>query len=164
MEIKLSCVNFYVEDVVKTLKFYSDAFGLATAINEEKIFGEVAVGENKLSFCAKKYHKIDKDSEYKSEPQKLQIPDSTLDGIIGKGALTEVVKAMYKERVAPPPPAPPSQSIVFEVENVDACFETAIAKGAQPYNKPYDTPWGQTFATIADPNGFIIVLSSKLKK
>jgi catechol 2,3-dioxygenase-like lactoylglutathione lyase family enzyme len=38
-------------------------------------------------------------------------------------------------------------------EEVDALFEKVTAAGHQGPLKPYDAPWGQRYATVADPDG-----------
>lgn len=57
--------------------------------------------------------------------------------------------------------APPSTSdsrlaLAFGVDSpqeVDALFETVTAAGHEGPLKPYDAPWGQRYATVADPDG-----------
>jgi catechol 2,3-dioxygenase-like lactoylglutathione lyase family enzyme len=57
--------------------------------------------------------------------------------------------------------APPSSSdsrlaLALGVESraeVDALFEKVIAAGHSGPLKPYDAPWGQRYATVADPDG-----------
>ena len=57
--------------------------------------------------------------------------------------------------------APPSSSdsrlaLAFGVGapgEVDALFEKVTAAGHSGLLKPYDAPWGQRYATVADPDG-----------
>ncbi len=57
--------------------------------------------------------------------------------------------------------APPSSSDsrlalafgVGSVAEVDALFEKLTAAGHAGLLKPYDAPWGQRYATVADPDG-----------
>jgi catechol 2,3-dioxygenase-like lactoylglutathione lyase family enzyme len=42
---------------------------------------------------------------------------------------------------------------VASPEEVDALFEKVTAAGHAGPLKPYDAPWGQPYATVADPDG-----------
>lgn len=67
--------------------------------------------------------------------------------------------------------APPSSSasrlaLAFGVdspEKVDALFEKVTAAGHPGPLKPYDAPWGQRYATVADPDGNWVDLFAPLK-
>lgn len=49
--MKLGYTLFYVDDVEKTMTFYSKAFGLESGfLHESKQYGEMATGETKLGF------------------------------------------------------------------------------------------------------------------
>ena len=48
-------------------------------------------------------------------------------------------------------------------EQVDALFEKATAAGHEGRLKPYDAPWGQRYATVADPDGNWVDLFAPLK-
>lgn len=49
--MKLGYTLFYVDDVEKTMMFYSKAFGLEIGfLHESKQYGEMATGETKLGF------------------------------------------------------------------------------------------------------------------
>ncbi len=49
--MKLGYTLFYVDDVEKTMKFYSQAFGLeAGFLHESNQYGEMATGETKVGF------------------------------------------------------------------------------------------------------------------
>jgi uncharacterized glyoxalase superfamily protein PhnB len=56
-----------------------------------------------------------------------------------------------------PPASPASRlALAFGVEtaaNVDALFDKVTAAGHSGPLKPYDAPWGQRYATVADPDG-----------
>jgi catechol 2,3-dioxygenase-like lactoylglutathione lyase family enzyme len=56
-----------------------------------------------------------------------------------------------------PPSSPDSWlALAFGVDSaaqVDALFETVISAGHAGPLKPYDAPWGQRYATVADPDG-----------
>jgi len=48
-------------------------------------------------------------------------------------------------------------AIAFELgvpAAVDAMFERLTAAGHPGTLKPYDAPWGQRYATVADPDGY----------
>ena len=48
-------------------------------------------------------------------------------------------------------------------EQVDALFEKVTAAGHEGPLKPYDAPWGQRYATVADPDGNWVDLFAPLK-
>ena len=48
-------------------------------------------------------------------------------------------------------------------EEVDALFEKVTAAGYEGPLKPYDAPWGQRYATVADPDGNWVDLFAPLK-
>lgn len=51
--MKLGYVIHYVDDVVKTMKFYEDAFGLKRKmIHESKEYGEMKTGDTILAFAS----------------------------------------------------------------------------------------------------------------
>ncbi len=56
-----------------------------------------------------------------------------------------------------PPPSPGGRlAMAFGVASpakVDALFEKITAAGHPGLLKPYDAPWGQRYATVADPDG-----------
>jgi catechol 2,3-dioxygenase-like lactoylglutathione lyase family enzyme len=56
-----------------------------------------------------------------------------------------------------PPASPASRlALAFGVEtaaDVDALFEKVTAAGHAGPLTPYDAPWGQRYATVADPDG-----------
>jgi catechol 2,3-dioxygenase-like lactoylglutathione lyase family enzyme len=56
-----------------------------------------------------------------------------------------------------PPSSPDSRlALAFGVDapaEVDALFEKVTAAGFSGLLKPYDAPWGQRYATVADPDG-----------
>ena len=57
---------------------------------------------------------------------------------------------------APPSSTDSRLALAFGVgtpAEVDALFETLIEAGHPGLLKPYDAPWGQRYATVADPDG-----------
>jgi catechol 2,3-dioxygenase-like lactoylglutathione lyase family enzyme len=67
--------------------------------------------------------------------------------------------------------APPSTSAsrlalalgVDSPQQVDELFEKVTAAGHQGPLEPYDAPWGQRYATVADPDGNWVDLFAPLK-
>jgi len=56
------------------------------------------------------------------------------------------------------PPASPASRLALAVgvetpAHVDALFDKMTAAGHAGPLKPYDAPWGQRYATVADPDG-----------
>jgi uncharacterized glyoxalase superfamily protein PhnB len=52
---------------------------------------------------------------------------------------------------------------VTSPDEVDALFEKVTAAGHEGPLKPYDAPWGQRYATVADPDGNWVDLFAPLK-
>jgi catechol 2,3-dioxygenase-like lactoylglutathione lyase family enzyme len=52
---------------------------------------------------------------------------------------------------------------VTSPDGVDALFEKVTAAGHAGPLKPYDAPWGQRYATVADPDGNWVDLFAPLK-
>jgi uncharacterized glyoxalase superfamily protein PhnB len=48
-------------------------------------------------------------------------------------------------------------------QQVDALFEKVTAEGHEGPLQPYDAPWGQRYATVADPDGNWVDLFAPLK-
>ena len=57
--------------------------------------------------------------------------------------------------VAPPAGAPPSSSVMVYVQDVDAIFNKAIAKGAKGTMPPMDMFWGDRYGKFIDPFGHL---------
>jgi len=56
----------------------------------------------------------------------------------------------------PPSSADSRLALAFGVDTpaeVDALYEKVTAAGSSGVLKPYDAPWGQRYATVADPDG-----------
>jgi uncharacterized glyoxalase superfamily protein PhnB len=57
---------------------------------------------------------------------------------------------------APPTTSTSRLALAFGVDSpddVDSLFEKVTAAGHEGPLKPYDAPWGQRYATVADPDG-----------
>jgi catechol 2,3-dioxygenase-like lactoylglutathione lyase family enzyme len=66
-----------------------------------------------------------------------------------------------------PPSSPDSRlALAFGVDSpakVDALFEKVTGAGHRGPLKPYDAPWGQRYATVADPDGNWVDLFAPLE-
>jgi catechol 2,3-dioxygenase-like lactoylglutathione lyase family enzyme len=93
----------------------------------------------------------------------LPVPDS--DGphvaveLPGGNALSfdneETIVAMHPNW-APPSSSEPRLALAFGASTageVDALYEKITAAGYSGLLQPYDAPWGQRYATVADPDG-----------
>lgn len=45
---------------------------------------------------------------------------------------------------------------------VDAVFEKLVEAGYMGYNEPWNTPWGQRFARVSDPDGNVVNFFAEL--
>jgi catechol 2,3-dioxygenase-like lactoylglutathione lyase family enzyme len=66
----------------------------------------------------------------------------------------------------PPDSSSRGQALAFGVdspEGVDELFEKITAAGHPATLPPYDAPWGQRYATVADPDGNWVDLFAPLK-
>ena len=57
----------------------------------------------------------------------------------------------------------PTFEIAFESEDVTADLARAIEAGATLVQDARDEPWGQTTSYIADPNGYLIEICSRVQ-
>ncbi len=57
---------------------------------------------------------------------------------------------------------PPPAEIAFVVEDLAAAFSKATQAGAKVVKEPEQKPWGQTIAYVADINGFLVELCTKM--
>jgi catechol 2,3-dioxygenase-like lactoylglutathione lyase family enzyme len=67
---------------------------------------------------------------------------------------------------APPVSSPSRMALAFGVASpaeVDALFELITAAGHAGTLQPYDAPWGQRYATVADPDGNWVDLFAPLE-
>lgn len=56
----------------------------------------------------------------------------------------------------------PTGSITLVVTDVDAAFATACMHGAQPRVEPLDKPWGQRCGVVADLDGNLVELATRV--
>ena len=83
--------------------------------------------------------------------------------VTGETKLAFSSRALMRELGKSPAPArsdAPSFEIAFEVEDVAAAYDGAIAAGAQAVQAPREEPWGQTTSYVADPDGYLIEICS----
>lgn len=64
---------------------------------------------------------------------------------------------------APADPAAPVFEIAFEVSDVQAAYDRAIAAGASARQAPRTEPWGQTTSYVSDPDGYLIEICSPVQ-
>ena len=57
----------------------------------------------------------------------------------------------------------PTFELAFEVEDVQAAYEKALAAGAESVQSVREEEWGQTTSYVRDPNGFLIEMCSPIK-
>lgn len=57
--------------------------------------------------------------------------------------------------LAPQPGATPPASVMFYVQDVDAVFNKAVAKGAKGLMPPMDMFWGDRYGKFVDPFGHL---------
>jgi uncharacterized glyoxalase superfamily protein PhnB len=75
----------------------------------------------------------------------------------------EVISGMHPGWT--PPDSPGRVAIAFGFETpgeVDAVFERLTAAGHPATLEPFDAPWGQRYATVADPDGTSVDLFAAL--
>lgn len=71
----------------------------------------------------------------------------------------DTLRSMGKTPAAPSLDTPAFE-IAFEVDDVQAAFDTAVTGGARVVSTPKDMPWGQTISYVADPDGFLVEICS----
>ena len=92
--MKLGYTLFYVDDVEKTMNFYSSAFSLEKGfLHESKQYGEMITGETKLGFV---HHDTAGSHGFRYEKSS---PDKTPFGV-EVGFVTKDVEAVYKKAVS----------------------------------------------------------------
>ena len=57
----------------------------------------------------------------------------------------------------------PTFEIAFETDDVQRCYDKAVAAGATPVQAPRDEPWGQTTSYVADPNNILVEICSPVR-
>ena len=91
--MKLGYTLLYVDDVEKTMKFYSAAFGLKMGfLHESKQYGEMMTGETKLGFVN---HETAMSHDFKYEKMTVQKTPAGFE----VGLVTKNVEAAYENAV-----------------------------------------------------------------
>ncbi len=70
--------------------------------------------------------------------------------------IDQTIAAMHPGWAPPASPSSPRLALAVGVESpaeVDALYEKVTAAGHAGPLTPYDAPWGQRYATVADPDG-----------
>lgn len=131
--MKLGYVIVYVEDVVKALDFYQQAFGFELRMKFEENgivdYGELETGGSILGFAS---HQLGT-SNLKGNYQKIT-PERQPFGI----------------------------ELAFVSEDVEAAFVRAVAAGCTVLAEPSQKPWGQTVAYVRAVEGCLIELCSPM--
>lgn len=60
-------------------------------------------------------------------------------------------------------PETPVFELAFEVDDVAAAYERAIAAGAAPQQTPRTEAWGQTTSYVSDPDGYLVEICSPVQ-
>lgn len=121
---------FYVADVVGTLRFFTEGFGLQEKfITPEDDYGELDTGATTLAFVS------------------LALGRAGLDVA---GGFTPIDPAV----------PPPGASITFVTDDVESTLQTALKAGGSLYVEPVEKPWGQTVAYLRDPNGILLEVAT----
>ena len=64
-------------------------------------------------------------------------------------------------QAAPSPEAPAQVSFCLYVEDCDAAFQRAVAAGGEESAAPEDMFWGDRWASIADPYGYVWAFATR---
>lgn len=133
MTVSLGYLIAYVDDVDRTLTFYTAAFGLPRRfITPEGDYGELTTGTTTLAFASN------------------GLARANLEAAGGFASL-----------ITDGPP--PGVSITLITDDVTAAIDTALAAGARRYVDPIDKPWGQTVAYLLDPNGLLVEVATPVE-
>ena len=89
-------------------------------------------------------------------------------GELDTGATTLSFAKLELMRTLGKNPAPaakgnPTFEISFTTDDVAGALKKAVAAGAELVQDAKDMPWGQTTASVTDPNGFLIELCTPMK-
>ena len=131
--MKLGYVITYVDDVNDCLKFYKNAFELDIKMQYE-VEGAVLYGE------------------MQTEGAILGFASHALGDMNLKGNYLKLN----------PHDKPIGQEIVFVVENINDCYQRAVAAGAISLAEPVQKPWGQTVAYLRAKEGTLIEICTPM--
>lgn len=129
-DVRLGYCIYYVDDVARTLRFFTRAFGLEQRMSTpEGDYGELATGDTTLAFA-----------------------DTALAGLnlADAGGFTPLDPAR----------PPIAAAITLVTDDVSAAVSTAVEAGAREIVSASEKPWGQTVAYVRDPNGILIEVAT----
>ena len=130
--VTLGYVILYVQDVLASLTFYEQAFGLARRFYNDdggKAYGELESGAARVAFAS------------------VALATAHLK--------QDIVTAS-------PHQPPLGFEIALVTSDVQALYARAIKAGAASVSEPETKPWGQTVAYVRDRNGFLVELCSPM--
>ena len=131
--MKYGYTIIYVEDVLKTVAFYENAFGFerGLVVEEEGIvyYAELKSGETTIGFASYEMGKMNFDDKYEK--------------ITRKGN-------------------PVGLELVFVDVDVEASTNKAVKAGAKLIAKPTEKPWGQTVSYVRAIEGTLIEICSPM--
>jgi len=131
--MKFGYTIIYVEDVLKTVAFYEEAFGFerGLVVEEEGIvyYAELKSGETTIGFASYEMGKMNFDDKYEK--------------ITRKGN-------------------PVGLELVFVDEDVAASTTKAVKAGAELIVPPTEKPWGQTVSYVRSIEGTLIEICSPM--
>lgn len=133
--MKLGYIVIYVKDVLQTIDFYKNAFGLETKLIYEKQgnvdYGELETGNIVLAFAS---HQLGKDN----------------------------LQGRYKKVSATDDPF--GYELAFVSNNVEMAYKKAMEAGAIAISEPTEKPWGQTVAYVRAKEGTLIEICNPIQK
>lgn len=74
---------------------------------------------------------------------------------VGKGSLNLA-------RADAPPPSAGGVRVIFYVDDVDAMYAHALARGFTPETSPRDAGWGERYFHLSDPDGHALSFARPL--
>lgn len=89
--------------------------------------------------------------------ERLRIADHRIQLTLGDGALVVV-----EGPDAPDAAHASTHGILLRVDDLDAVFARAIARGAEALRQPTDYPYGERQCTLRDPGGHVWTLSQSI--
>ena len=132
--MQFGCTLIYVEDVLKTIEFYQNAFGFERSFVYEDggvaLYAELKTGETAIGFSSY----ILGEMNFKDKYQKISNNGD-----------------------------PVGLELVFVDEDVQLATNKAIDCGAKLIASPQEKPWGQTVSFIRSIEGTLIEICSPMQ-
>jgi uncharacterized glyoxalase superfamily protein PhnB len=126
---RLGYTAFFVENVPKTVAFYTAAFGISLKyMHSSEGYAELNTGATTLAFISEAFIK----EHHLLADSKLRTNRARLD--------------------------PVGAEIAFVSQNIDRDWSRAVRAGAKVVKAPEAKPWGQTTGFLLDLNGVIVEL------